>query len=289
MKTQRFRLLFLLGCLIVVGCYLLVEHRRSTRPKVIYEHYLPIVMSNPPARRGVGQSAPICADLDMISASWYHNWHPQPAGGCDTDRYVPMIYGTDLSLLPIAVHYAELGDGWILGFNEPNLGGVSVVEGAVAWREIEERAADVKLVSPAPSQHNPDWLWQMVDEYQRHYGTKPRFDAIAWHIYTNDPQIAKNHLVARHNEALQHGYDAPIWITEWGGLCTLPDPQNGNHIMMQEMIPWMKHRGWIARFAWFASRIRGDEPWGQGWQHCSLINPDTGGLTDLGELYRGFE
>ena len=287
MKAQRrIKLLFLLGCLIAAG-YVLVECQRFEEPKIIHRIYLPMVVKVTIALKGVGQSAPVCADVGAVSASWYYNWYAHPTKGCDTDRFVPMIYGIDLSALSTAVHYAELGDGWILGFNEPDLNGVSVVEGAVAWRQIEEQ--NVNLVSPAPSQHNPDWLWQMVDEYQHRYGTRPRFDAIAAHIYTNDPQIAKDYLIARHNEALRYGYDVPVWVTEWGGLCTLPDPQNGNLTMMQEMIPWMRRQGWIARYAWFASRISENEPWGSGWQHCSLIDAATGKLTNLGKTYRGSE
>lgn len=252
--------------------------------------YLPLILTPRLTLRGVGLSSPDYGDVEVIEAAWWDTWlpwGPPSAPECDLG-FVPMIPTDEDWPIGFAIEKAWCSSGFLLGFNEPDLFGMTPLSGAQKWREIETLAADIQLVSPAPSQHDPDWLWRMVDEYQARYGKRPRFDAIAWHIYTNAPTVAKEYLTKRHDEASQHGYNVEVWVTEWAGVCTAPDPLNGNERMVREMIPWFEDTEWIERYAWFASRIREDEPWGQGWHSCSLVNPNTGKLTELGNLYRGY-
>jgi len=57
--------------------------------------------------------------------------------------------------------------------------------------------------------------------------------------------------------------------------------------MMRELIPWMKRQPWIERYAWFMARIRPVEPGlPDDYSSCSLIDWETGELTELGELYK---
>lgn len=261
-----------------------------------YTTYLPIVMSreiNP--KKGIFMTYPPCSDVSMLAASWYFNNTVHPNTSCPTpdERFVPMIHNAaNMSELPEAIANAQ-ASGWLMGFNEPNLsyqGNVTPAEAAELWPQIEAQAGSIKLVSPAPSQHDPDWLWRMVDEYRARYGGQsPRFDAIAWHIYANNPTTMQNFLTARRSEALARGYDVPIWVTEYSGYCWESATGNtGNDKIMTLVTPWFDSTPWIGRYAWFANRIYGTEPWGPGWQSCSLVNVTTGELNPLGVIYAGY-
>jgi hypothetical protein len=260
-----------------------------------YTTYLPIIRSrelNP--KKGTFLTYPPCSDIPMLAASWYFNGSTRPDPTCPApdNRFVPMIRNAaGMSALPEAIANAQ-ASGWLMGFNEPNLswqGNMTPAEAAELWPQIEAQAGVIKLVSPAPSQHNPSWLWQMVTEYQNRFGHAPRFDAIAWHIYANNPTTIQNFLSDRRNEALTRGYDVPIWVTEYGGYCWESATGNtGNDTIMTVVTPWFDSKPWIGRYAWFANRIYGTETWGPGWQSCSLVNVTTGELNPLGVIYAGY-
>jgi hypothetical protein len=292
-KIQIF-LFVIFGTLIFWGCQFI---ERSAEPTV-YKNYLPIiVIPTRSALRGAALTGPYSA-VGQLGARWYYNWSwkQPPSAPLQDPLFVPMIWGrSSMTNLSEIVAIAMAGSGWILGFNEPDYGppwgcNIDPIEGAVFWHEIEQAAQGVRLVSPAPSQIDFDWLWHMVDEYERRYGRKPRFNAIAVHYYTGYPpdiEGAKQHLLLVRQEALARGYNVPIWLTEFAGACGVSGPENGNRRLMEELIPWMKQQSWIARYAWFATHLTGDQVWCLGCQPCSLTDPDTGQqLTSLGELYR---
>lgn len=263
-------------------------------------------------KKGVTLAHPNCEDIDALRASWYFDNQAQPPCPSASAPYIPRVYNAqqanDPASLSTIIDTASTS-GWLLGFAEPNLpwhGNVSPEEGAKAWRAIEEAALPlgIKLVAPAPSQHNPGtkilpeydpdpygytWLWAMIESYRSLYGEKPHFDALAWNFYDRDPNTTKAFLSARHQEAVALGYNLPIWVTEYAGRCWDTDKYpTGNDQIMSELTPWFNSTPWIGRYAWFANRIRGDEAWGPNHQSCSLINPDTGQPTPLGQSYRDF-
>ncbi|HRV93477.1 MAG TPA: glycosyl hydrolase [Anaerolineae bacterium] len=266
--------------------------------------YLPMVYGPPPPRKGVGAPvSPACVDQQTLQASWYLNWriNPDPTCGAENaNKFVPRISGVfDEGTLAQAVTNAQ-ASGWLIGFSEPNLpwqGNLSPTQGAVLWRQIENAAipAGVKLVSPSPNQYDPgqsdpyghQWTWAMVDAYKALYGPKPHFDALGWNIYKRTPTEIQTYLNARRNEALARGYNVPFWILEYGGECW-SSSKNGNTSVMTSITPWFETTPWIDRYAWFANRITGAEPYAPGWQSCSLINPSTGAPTSLGQIYVGY-
>lgn len=256
-----------------------------------YTTYLPIVLREINPKKGVTMTYPPCSDISMLAASWYFNGFVGPDPICPTleKSFVPIILDAGaMSELAEAITNAQ-ASGWLMGFNEPNLpwqADMTPAEAAVLWHQIEALAGGIKLVSPAPSQHEPSWLWQMVTEYQNIFGHAPRFDAIAWHIYEKDPTTMQNFLFARRNEALARGYNVPIWVTEYGGHCWESATGNtGNEKIMTVITPWFDSTPWIGRYAWFANRIYGTEPWAFGYQSCSLVNVTTGALNPLGVTY----
>lgn len=229
--------------------------------------------------------------LNTLNASWsYQWWYLTPP---DDPRVVPMISRLErMEHLTEAVECAR-ASGWLMGFNEPDYPPpagslIAPLDGAIAWRTIEEAVQGIKLLSPAPSQEDFGWLWRMVAEYERLYRSKPRFDAIGCHYYGLEPQGAKQFLLGVREEIIAHGYGAsPLWLTEFAGFCCsgLPQSENGNERMMRELIPWLQEQPWIDRFAWFISRIRQDDPQVPGCGDCALLDYYTLEPTPLGELY----
>jgi len=281
----------LLVCTILVASIFFWGCLFAEEPTV-HTIYLPAIHSGPkPAMLGV------CgfAGFDKIGAEWAYSWTGNTGSN---PRFVPMIRDIrpeTMSRLSEAVENAR-ASGWLMGFNEPDMewpyGWLTTPEeGARAWRLIEEAALGIKLLSPTPSQNDFDWLWRMVTAYESLYGERPRFDAIGVHYYSGCPpdiEAGKQHLLRVRQEALVHGYDVPLWLTEFAGCCPLPDPENGNAQMMIELIPWMKARAWMGRYAWFMALIQPDDPVLPGFTSCSLIHWETGELTELGKLYGSF-
>jgi hypothetical protein len=263
-----------------------------------YYVYLPLVMSQTNPKKGIFVTYGVCQDLSLLRASWYFTDDVQPPAGCPQPdpRFVPVIHNADyMARLSTAISNAQVS-GWLKGFTEPNLswqGNLSPGQAAELWRQIEiaaDAAGGIKLVSPSPSQHNPEWLLNMVNEYKARYGRKPRFDAIAWNYYYAPDEgysdTVMEYLTKRHSDALAQGYDVPIWITEYSGKCW--DNGKYNQEVMNSQTPRFNQTPWIERYAWFANRIYGNEPWAPGWQSCSLVDPATGDLKPLGVIYAGF-
>lgn len=267
--------------------------------------YLPIVITPPPPnpKKGIGvRNPPACADLSTLRGSWYLNWAPFPDTTCEgvDERFVPRIPDANsMQWLTQAISNAQ-ASGWLIGFSEPNLpwqANMSPAEGAILWKQIEDAAtpAGIKLVSPSPNQWEPgqadpyghQWTWAMVDMYKAMYGQNPHFDALGWNIYKSNPEATKTFLIARHNEALTRGYNnVPIWVLEYGGECwNSTNGNTGNQSIMTTITAWFDATPWIGRYAWFANRLSGSDPEAIGWQSCSLIDPNTGVLTSLGQIY----
>ena len=254
-------------------------------------------------KKGVGAVVTSeCADVETLRGAWYHNWHAWADRDCDPSKnqtFVPRIYNAERMIyLDIAIQNAK-SSGWIIGFNEPNLpwqGNLSPVDGAIAWRQLEiaTEAEGIKLVSPVPNQwvpgffdpHGNQWTWAMVAEYEKLYGTRPRFDALGWNIYKATGNDIQTYLMDRRTEALALGYDVPFWVLEYGGVCTAS--VDNNMMVMSEITPWFEETDWIDRYSWFANRLDGSTNQAEGWQFCTLIDPATGELSELGKIYSGY-
>ncbi len=282
--------------------------------------YLPIIIKSAyEPEKGVDLSYSFCEDLNTLGAGWYTNFNYQPAGNCPSNdrRFVPVIYGkneaNNNAILTAAINNAK-ASGWLIGYGEPNLHGTTPEEGAIAWEKIEDaaRPLGIKLVSPFPSPHPPNsnlvspsepygytWTWKMVEAYKtRNNGAIPQFDALGWNYYLINypsfppsPQNAIDFFNARRQEAVAYGYrDKPFWVLEYAGACWhsgTPYP-TFNTETMQQVTAFFKNTAWVTRYAWFANRIWGSEPWGQNHQSCSLINPANGQPTSLGSMYSGY-
>lgn len=230
--------------------------------------YVPLFINTPHhSKIGVAPGGYLQGDLAFVGAAWAYTWdnkNPLP----DAEQ-IDMISGADY--LTVALRSSV-----VLGFNEPDLAGMSPEQGAALWRQVEALHPDKCLVSPAPSQFDPGWLWRMVDAYRALYHQRPQFCGVAVHYYRLDDDMP---LVSDYVQSIRaveqaHGYDAPIWLTEIGAcwadeIATLDD-----------MVTFANDTEWVARAAWY--KLRPD--WWDVSQCSSLL--DDNGLTALGVEYR---
>jgi hypothetical protein len=274
---------WLILLLLLTGCSTVVDSRQVITP--VSPIYLPLIAKSPTqaeimaTKHGVavyqGPNQIACEDGEILNAGWWYNWDVMPRWGCTfAENFVPMLWSHKVERTR-AIPYARSA-GWLMGFNEPDQQGQSNINprtAAVAWRQIEQQFADVRLVSPAPSQANPHWLNDMVREYRALYGRDPRFDAIGVHIYFTDPRAARKYIEARHNE----WPDKPLWVTEYASCLWIKNP---DWRLTAELTTWMRQQHYIERYAWFNSRWD-DYP---DTQHsCVLIKNDR--VTSAGHWF----
>lgn len=256
----------------------------------VYRLYLPLfVAPEPNYKKGIGLTYGHCEDVWNVHATWQYGWmtHPQD---CPNVENIPMIWGAQSIEQPLGGN-----SNWIMGFNEPDLSGQSNITPTLAatlWHEIEAKYPDRKLVSPAPSQLNREWIRDFRIAYIAQYGTPPRLDALAFHWYGwwADDAI----YLAEYYKALAREWNVPeIWLTEfamptqpapdecWEGAYAIAQPE------AQKLLVYLEQDEMVTRYAWFAARIQGTEWWSDSRCFAALIDYDTGTCTTWGALYAG--
>lgn len=233
--------------------------------------YIPLMVSGPRSKIGIAPGGYITGDLQLLNAAWSYRWNNEVYS--DTVEWVDMIWGARYMDVPIR-------SGVILGFNEPDLfsqANLDPMTAAQLWRQIELRYPDKRLISPAPSQFDPDWLWQMVDEYKALYHMRPRFDGVAVHYYrfSDDMPLVSEYVGSVYYVALVYGYDVPLWLTEIGA-CGANEAET-----FRDMVDFVESTPWIERAAWYKLRADGYDP-----ETCSTLIGADGALTEIGKLYR---
>ncbi len=240
---------------------------------------LPIMFGDAPpgpALVGIGLTYPYVEDVLQLHAVWQYNWSRWPLTTLAED--VPMLWDeTD-------VGKSIGGDSqWLLTFNEPDVSGQAMITPNLAislWRQIEDTYPNQRLVSPAT------WIWDSwLDDfwigYISQYGEAPRIDAVACHAYGTSDYILRSV-----DQCLLWAYNhniSDVWLTEFA---TTPCACGGEAQALDHMrlvLAGLKNRPRVVRYAWFASRIRGDERWATG---CDAPLIDlVGNLTPWGSIY----
>ncbi|GEM_PF-1979246 len=232
----------------------------------------------PLAPKGVGlpySYSSHCEDVGAVGAQWQYNWSPNPQN-CLNVENVPMIWGaSDANALLNGTATLGGNSQYILGFNEPDMRGqanLSVQVAADLWYQIELKYPNKKLVAPAPS-HNDTyhtWLPGFRTAFQNTYGRPPRLDALAAHCYAV-PFLGQSWTSCQDDiewyEARVDEWNIPggIWVTEYGFLANNCSGLNCNWTTavsaLNSYTDWLQTRPKVKRYAWFASRISGTEPW----------------------------
>lgn len=253
------------------------EQAQRTAERHAYVYYFPVVALSgqrgpvPPVRstsqkRGVGLTHGECADE---FGSWSYDWSANPPA-CAAET-VPMAWCG----VPGSVGGTSQ---WLMGMNEPDRPDQCNTDPATAagwWKEIEERYPDRKLLAPAPSQLRPEWLVEFRDAFVAANGRPPRLDALALHCYLWT--AAECETLVEQYEAWAREWDVPgVWVTEFafstgGGMRS----EDAAWQETSKFIQWMDLDPMVTRYAFFAARIWGDEPWAPpaGW-FDSLMNRD---------------
>lgn len=260
----------LAGVLAVLGALTLSQRQEITKPPVheqVYRVYLPMMQRQPqpPQKKGVG----IPFDhQDCSQALWYwhYNWSPTPLD-CPWSEGVPMVWGKSIP------SFVSGNSKYLLGFNEPDRpdqSNLSPQEAAMLWGYIEAYYPNKKLISPAPSHENPEWLREW------HALAHPRLAGLAVHCYLPTAQECMT-LVQKYIAWAQEWNVPEIWVTEFAFQ---------DWTEAAQYIFWMERQPLITHYAWFATRIDGDEKWaqGMGWK-APLFDKDNA-LTLWGERYQ---
>ena len=243
--------------------------------------WLPRVQKYP--SKGVGLTYPYCWDAQRVGASWFYGWTVWPQD-CPGIESVPMIWGAgDVGIKPRGTSI------WLLGFNEPdreNQANLTPDEAAVLWRKVERLyGADWKLVSPAVSHTDVDWLRRFYAAYLDRFETAPQLDALAVHCYAND--VDECLAVIREVIELAETWQVlgGVWLTEFAFWPTRGEEVADGLDRARQFIVGMGGESHLRRFAWFAARMRGDE-WWMG-PSTALVEFDGSSLTRYGEMYKG--
>lgn len=277
------------GLLLLLGCLTLAFYAipaQTVIPPVPHALYLP-VMSKPYARlaskKGIGLTYGHCEDVAALHASWEYGWGDHPAN-CPGAENVPMGWN--------GVPESIGGNSpWLMGFNEPDMPGqanLTPERAAELWHQLEAKYPDKKLLSPAPSDRNPQWLVDFRNAYISRYGKAPRLDGLAMHCYAWYAGTCVS-LVEWYEQRAKEWGVPEIWLTEYAFFtCGYFSTE---HVIeqMQALNYWLERKPIVTRYAWFDARTDYGHP--ESWmfpRECdtSLVEFATGKLNQFGEAYR---
>ncbi|MEW2521927.1 sigma-70 family RNA polymerase sigma factor [Actinacidiphila alni] len=235
----------------------------TTKPPVSPKPTTHAPAAPPPAapvssvRKGVGVWSfnGVNTALKRSGAGWYYTWSTTHSG-ISGPGFVPMIWGAD-SASASALAQAKAASPYLLGFNEPDMGGqanMTVDQALSLWPKL--MANGQTLGSPAVAYGGDTaggWLDRfMTGAQQKGY----RVDFIALHWYGGDfstPNAVSqltSYLTAVHNR-----YHKPIWLTEFA----LIDFSNGTRFptdsqqaaFVTAAAKKLDGLPWLQRYAWF--------------------------------------
>ena len=89
--------------------------------------------------------------------------------------------------------------------------------------------------------------------------------------------------MAERNWAEAWGAEGGLWLTEFGYADTDRQEQAEK---LQAVVDWVRDEAAVVRYAWFATRYKGDEAWAVPAAYSTaLMACESGELTTLGEAY----
>lgn len=233
------------------------------------------------ARKGVGvwTFPGVNTALDRSGAGWYYTWSTRH-DGITGPGFVPMIWGAG-SADAASLAQAKQAGPYLLGFNEPDMGGQSNMttdQALSLWPKLMSTGKVLGSPAVAYGGDTPGgWLDRfMSGAQQRGY----RVDFIALHWYGGDFTTAsavaqlKSYLTAVHNR-----YHKPIWLTEFAlidfshGARFPTDQQQAAFVTsaaaMLDGLPWLQ------RYAWFGLPAKDGAP-SSGLFHSGPVETPAG-------------
>lgn len=266
----------LLFIIILSSCTYIPQRivEKETKKKV----FIPLAISIPNKFGVAGGNE---KSTKIIGGSWFYTW--SAANNSQSVEFVPMIWDeTHIDDKIIS------NSNYILGFNEPDLSGqanLSPEEAAKYWNILEQKYPNKRLISPAPSHENVEWLEKFRNAYYQLYDKYPKFDGIAFHCYK--PWARECIEVGEYFINLAHQWGiSEIWCTEFAFL----KAWNGNYRNeINIFTTWLESEEIIKRYSPYVSNNGKCPSW--YWTDCreganpSLFQEDLITLTSLGWLY----
>ncbi len=274
----------ILATIVILALLRGCQPPKPIQPLVVYTTYLPMVTNRYNPKRGVVNLSN-CADVKIVGAAWTYVYYPI-APNCPGIENVPMIQSESQMSVPVSGN-----SEWILGFNEPDMPGwaqQTPAQGAQNWRIVEQMYPDKYLASPVPvsgTNYDPlNWLRDFRNEYVALYGSPPRMDALAVHVYFVYPEDPKTSVLQSIQLARDWGI-GEVWITEWGmphGTCKT---DSADLPEISKFMRWMDTEPKITKYAWFGTALDLPADWYPPlWCDLSLVK--DGNLTLFGIGYR---
>ncbi len=262
--------------------------------------------------------------LSKLNCSWYYNWATDPFNnsidaGVD---HIPMMWGGADDNKEAMATFSTTAN-YILGFNEPDIGGqanMNVWDGIDVWEEYIS-PLNLRKISPAPAAPggNSAWLeyfmegvyicknnflndgsWGLFKDYGDEAsktwvpGKGDDVDSVVLHYYRNqiDLQGLKDAVVTLWNR-----YHKPIWITEISifgkkGTYTdysyeIPEKRAEMAEYVQGLVEYLDETPYVERYCWFSYDIQSSNEIDgyDGSGATSMFDYASGNYTDLGRLY----
>jgi hypothetical protein len=235
-----------------------------------YKIYLPLWAPEPMPKLGMA-GCPV--DCEIFGCGWCYSWCSDP-GTRPNIETVPMVWGRKQMHLPVGGN-----SDWLMQFNEPDLRGQSdlTLDDAIALTyEIEALHPTKRMVSPAPSHVNQNWLRQFRAAFYAAYARYPRWDALGMHCYLS---LSECITLAQQFIADAAAWQVPeVWITEWVAW---------SEADARRFMAWVEAQPAITRYAVYVSR----QDCSDGTWNCelsgdpSLLEANGVTLTEHGQWY----
>ncbi|MEV6006315.1 sigma-70 family RNA polymerase sigma factor [Streptomyces sp. NPDC051976] len=210
------------------------------------------------ARKGVGVWSfnGVNTALARSGAGWYYTWATTHSG-ISGPGFVPMIWGAK-STDAASLAQAKQAGPYLLGFNEPDMGGqanMTVDQALSLWPKL--MATGKVLGSPAVA-YGGDTPGGWLDRFMTGAKAKGlRVDFIALHWYGGDfttpDAVAQLRSYVR---AVHDRYHKPVWLTEFalidfaGGGARFPTDQQ-QAAFVTSATKMLDGLPWLQRYAWF--------------------------------------
>ena len=199
-------------------------------------------------------------NLQATGAGWYYTWDRNPTNSSFGADFYPMFkHGFDVTTGNVNTAISR-NPKYVLGFNEPersSQGNTTVAQAVAVWDNLYDplHAAGISVVSPAVSDDGAGQTW--LSQFMAQKSSK--VDAVAFHWYgvstPNDPIGAANSFISR-VDSYHNSYNRPVWITEfaihdWGGIYTDQQVRDANATFLNNVIPRLESRSYVAGYAWY--------------------------------------
>jgi hypothetical protein len=247
------------------------------------------------SKKGIAFGYHTAADMAAISKgmSWWYNWAVVPEDGVKdvfgsyNMDFVPMAWNGLFDEASLRAFYESHPDAeYLMGFNEPNFvkqANLTPGEAAALWPKLEAIAKDfnLKIVGPAVNYCdkcivvNGDTITDPVEYLDSFFIACPacQVDYIAVHNY-----MCYSGALSSYIERFKK-YKKKIWLTEfacWDQANITLDMQK-SYIL--GALDYLENDTMIFRYSWFNGNRANNYP------YLSLLEPQSGVLTELGDLY----